>query len=244
MNTETRIIYVPGYREENIKKQPWFELEKFCKETNKKFARITLPWELYNAPNKKFSGTATRNKMIDYLNSLHKTPIILNVYSLSCRELVNAILGSRDKVLPLIKSINFIHPNIHPLLSISRMDWATSHLEKPLDMEAYLNDDAEKVFSRLMKPIRNNEIWLWDPQQFQKDLKQYQTEDNLGWNFNFKVNKLRSIGIECSVYSWDNDQIVHQNSCIDFSNRWKIKALATHRPSKETLLAIQEDILK
>jgi len=162
---KSNIIYIPWYREENKAKFPWYELEQQCIEENKNFARIVLPGEANDTLKESFSGSATRNKIHSFLSHKRNNPVILNIYSLSCREVADALLRLKEEALEIIAQVNFLHPNTNPLHSIKVMDWATSDLENMLDEDEYLNGIPEKVFERLMKPVGNSDIWSWDPVQ-------------------------------------------------------------------------------
>lgn len=233
INRQNNNLYLPWYREERKAKFLGFELEH----TNKLVHRIILPWEIDDGSS--FSGTATREAFIEKLKNTEKSRSVI-AYSFSCREMANGLLEMDDETLSLIKSADFVAPNIHPLESIRRMDWASSDLEKPLDIEEYLNGDPEDVFSRLMQPVGNSEIWAWDPIQFQKDLQKYHEEDLQGNDFSAKINQLRNLWIKCNIYISKKDQIVNPEIPIRLSNTWKIMALSWHRP-KSTII---QDVIK
>jgi len=227
-------LYLPWYREERKPKFPGFELEE-----NNLVSRIILPGEINSNTNIWFSGTATREAFTEKLSNIQE-PWSVIAYSLSCREMANSLLEMDNETLSLIKSASFIHPNTHPLHSISIMDWASSDLEAPLNVDDYLHGNPDEVFSRLMKPVWDDDIWTGDPYQFQKDLQKYYKEDLQGDDFNAKIQKLRNLWVKCNIYTSEKDQIVNPNREIRLWKMWKLAAIWSHRPVPQTI----QDIIK
>ena len=235
MNTSTN-LYLPWYREENKPKFPGFELEN-----NKLVSRIILPGEINSSVSKWFSGTATRETFTEHLLN-QEYPWSVVAYSLSCREMANSLLEMDEETLWYVKSAHFVHPNIDPLHSIRIMDWASSDLESPLQIDDYLYGDPDATFSRLMKPVWDTRIWVWDPDQFQKDLQAYYEEDSKWDNFYSKIEKLRDLWITCKVHISKRDQIANPDANLRLSNIWKVLAISSHRPPPTTIQDIIKDI--
>ena len=236
-------IYLPGYREENIPKQPGFEIEKFCRNTHRKFTRIILPGEAHDKSWRSFSATATKEVLWEYIEELQE-PTIISVYSRSCRDVIDYLLQADEKTLQLIEQINLVHPNIDSLYSIKVMDWATSNITSLKDDDVYLYWDYSEAYKNLMKPVWKDKEWRWDPKQFQQDLFNAHLEDKDGYWLLYKVQKLRNKQISCNIFLEERDKIVNPAQELKLNDLGKIQALASHRPKKSTFNFLYEAIEK